>query len=498
VLATLHTTDATQTLQRILSFFPEDARAQAALDLSIALRGVLSQRLLPRQDGNGRVLAVEMLTMSPAIARLLREQETELLPDIMRADAGPGMVTFNESMLKLYREGVITLETGVAYATNPDEFALWAKGMTTSVDSFRTGADKADVGVFDMKGLLTAAVQADASDLHIAVGRPPILRVSGQLRPLGKNRLTDADVRTLLFSIMSQRQRTLYELEREVDFALAMDDGKRFRVNAYFQKGRMAAAMRAIATSVPDAATLRIPDPVLKLGEKPQGLVLVVGPTGSGKSTTLACLVDRINRTRACRIITVEDPIEYVHPSRLATVDQREVSADTKSFSAALKYVLRQDPDVILVGEMRDLETIHAALTAAETGHLVFATLHTNDAVQAIDRIIDVFPSAQQSQVRSQLSSALNGVVSQRLLPKRGGGRVAAYEVMIGTPAIKNLIRDNKMHQALGIMEASQREGCQTLDQHVQQLFTEGLIPADEASRYMRNGRVQTATTPRY
>jgi twitching motility protein PilT len=297
---------------------------------------------------------------------------------------------------------------------------------------------------------------------------------------------------------MSQRQRTLYELEREVDFALAMDDGKRFRVNAYFQKGRMAAAMRAIATSVPDAATLRIPDPVLKLGEKPQGLVLVVGPTGSGKSTTLACLVDRINRTRACRIITVEDPIEYVHPSRLATVDQREVSADTKSFSAALKYVLRQDPDVILVGEMRDLETIHAALTAAETGHLVFATLHTNDAVQAIDRIIDVFPSAQQSQVRSQLSSALNGVVSQRLLPKRGGGRVAAYEVMIGTPAIKNLIRDNKMHQALGIMEASQREGCQTLDQHVQQLFTEGLIPADEASRYMRNGRVQTATTPRY
>jgi twitching motility protein PilT len=400
------------------------------------------------------------------------------------------MVTFNESLLSLYKAGTISHEVGVAYASNPDEFALWAKGMATSVDSFRAPSENGDLGVFDMKGLLTAAIQADASDIHIAVGRPPILRVSGHLRPIGKNRLTDADVRTLLFSIMSQRQRTTYELEREVDFALAMEDGKRFRVNAYFQKGRMAAAMRAIATSVPDAQTLRIPQPILALGEKPQGLVLVVGPTGSGKSTTLACLIDRINRTRACRIITVEDPIEYVHPSRLATIDQREVNADTKSFASALKYVLRQDPDVILVGEMRDLETIHAALTAAETGHLVFATLHTNDAIQAIDRIIDVFPPAQQAQVRTQLSSALLGIVSQRLLPKRGGGRVAAYEVMIATAAIKNLIREAKMHQALGLMEASSRDGCQTLDQHVQQLFNDGLIMADEAVRYLRNGKL--------
>ncbi len=486
VLATLHTIDATQTLQRALGFFPEDARAQAAVDLSLALRGVISQRLLPRADGHGRVLAVEMLTMSPAAARLLRDQETSLLADLMRADSGPGMITFNESLLRLFKADTITQDIGMAYASNADEFALWAKGMTTSVDAFRGGSDAGGIGAFDMKGLLNAAVAADASDVHIAVGRPPILRVSGSLKPLGRTRLTDVDVRTLLFSIMSQRQRSIFELEREVDFALALDDGKRFRVNAYFQKGRMAAALRAIATSVPDAQTLRIPDAVLRLGERPQGLVLVVGPTGAGKSTTLACLLDRINRTRACRIITVEDPIEYVHPSRLATVDQREVNADTKSFSSALKYVLRQDPDVILVGEMRDLETIHAALTAAETGHLVFATLHTNDAVQAVDRIIDVFPSSQQAQVRTQLSAALLGVVSQRLLSRKGGGRVAAYEVMIATPAIRNLIREAKMHQAIGLMEASQREGCQTLDQHIHALLTEGLITSEDAMRHMR------------
>jgi twitching motility protein PilT len=248
--------------------------------------------------------------------------------------------------------------------------------------------------------------------------------------------------------------------------------------------------MRVIATHIPDAEELGLPGSVIQLGERPHGLLLVVGPTGSGKSTTLACLVDRINRSRPCRIITVEDPIEYVHEGVVATVDQREVHADTKSFAAALKYILRQDPDVILVGEMRDLETVQAAVTAAETGHLVLATLHTNDAMQAIDRMVDVFPPHQQGQIRTQLAACLLGVVSQRLLQRAdGNGRVAAFEIMVGTPAIRALVRENKMHQAVSLMEASRREGNVTMDAALQELVAEGIVAPEEAARYLRNAR---------
>jgi twitching motility protein PilT len=226
----------------------------------------------------------------------------------------------------------------------------------------------------------------------------------------------------------------------------------------------------------------------LSLGDRPHGLLLVVGPTGSGKSTTLACLVNRINQSRSCRIITVEDPIEYTHESAMATIDQREVHADTQSFSAALKYVLRQDPDVILIGEMRDLETIQAAITAAETGHLVLATLHTNDAIQAIDRVIDVFPPYQQPQVRAQLAAALLGVVSQRLIPRADNqGRVAAFEVLIANPAIRTLVRDGKMHQAASVMETNLADGMITLDRSLVQLYRNNLITRDEAMRYVLN-----------
>ena len=292
-------------------------------------------------------------------------------------------------------------------------------------------------------------------------------------------------MRMLLHSIMSSRQRTIYELEREVDFSLALENGQRFRVNAYFQKGQMAAAMRAIPVEIPDPGALHIPTSVLELADKPHGLLLIVGPTGSGKSTTMACLIDRINHNRSCRIITIEDPVEYTHRSVMATIDQREVYADTLSFSAALKYILRQDPDVVLVGEMRDLETIQSTLTAAETGHLVLATLHTNDAVQSIDRMIDVFPAHQQSQVRSQLAASLQAVISQRLLARGdGNGRIAAFEVMIGTNAIRNLIRENKMHQALGVMEASKTEGMITMDRALADLLEQEMITEEDALRY--------------
>jgi twitching motility protein PilT len=489
VLASLHTVDATQTLQRILAYFPEDARAQVALDLSMCLLGVASQRLLPRADGKGRVVAVELLRMTPGVARLVREQRVDEVVDAMRSSDDTGSVTFNRALLDLYRRGAVTYDVGRAYATNPDEFALSAQGIESGVAAFRGEGAGDGVGL-DMKALLRLVLERGASDLHLTVGRPPILRIAGRLEPLPLTELSSGDMRLLLFSVLNVRQRSIYELEREIDFALSLEDGRRFRINAYYQKGHMAAALRAIPAHVPDPDALCLPQAVRELSRRPQGLLLVVGPTGSGKTTTLACLVDQINRSRACRILTVEDPIEYLHESALATVDQREVYADTESFSAALKFVLRQDPDVIMVGEMRDLETIAAALTAAETGHLVLGTLHTNDAISSIDRIVDVFPPHQQSQIRSQLAAALLAVVSQRLLPRKGAdGRVPVFEVMVANPAIRNLIRESKMHQALGSMETSRTEGMVTMDYALKQLVEQGQIEVEEALRYARNAK---------
>ncbi len=492
VVATLHTIDATQTLQRLLSYFPDHQRSQVAMDLAVSLRGIVSQRLLPRKGGKGRVVAVELMTAGPSAEKLLREQRIDELYDLMRGSKDPDMITFNRSLLALFRADVIDYATGLAYSSAPDEFALQAEGMATSVATFGGGAG--GPGEFDMKTLLHLVLDRDASDLHLTVGRPPILRVTGRLESVGDRKLTHADMRVLLNSILSGRQRSLYELEREIDFALALDNGRRFRVNAYFQRGKMAASLRAIPSVIPDSKELGIPDAVIRLGTRSHGLLLVVGPTGSGKSTTLACLVDRINRTRPCRIITIEDPIEYAHVSRLATVDQREVMADTKSFAAALKYILRQDPDVVLVGEMRDRETISAALTAAETGHLVLATLHSNDAIQAIDRIIDVFPAHAQGQIRTQLSSSILCVVSQRLLPyKDRPGRVAAFEVMVGTPAMRNLIRDNKLHQANTIMEGARREGMITMDRALKDLFDAELVAYEVVAPFMQNPKLLQA-----
>jgi twitching motility protein PilT len=487
VLATVHTIDTTQTLQRLLTYFPEDAREQAALDLSLSLQGIVAQRLMPSVDGRGRQLAIELMTMTPPARRFVRDQRLEEVYDLMRSSNDPGMITFNQSLLAMYRDNRVSYDIARAYSTNPDEFALSAQGMATGVASLRgLGSAAADAGM-DMKALLEVVNHHGASDLHVTVGRPPILRIDGIMRTLDVPPLSASDMRVLLFSILSSNQRSTYEITRELDFALSLESGRRFRVNAYYQKGNMAASLRTIASSIPPAEKLGLPPSVVALGERPHGLLLVVGPTGSGKSTTLACMVDRINRSRTCRIITVEDPIEFVHESQLATVDQREVESDTRSFAAALKFVLRQDPDVILVGEMRDLETIQAAITAAETGHLVLATLHTNDAIQAIDRIIDVFPSHQQAQIRSMLSASLLGVVSQRLLPRKGGGRVGVFEVMVANSALRTLIRDNKMHQALSTMEAGFSEGMVTMDRALKDLYAAGIIELDDAMRYVRN-----------
>jgi twitching motility protein PilT len=496
VLASIHAIDATQTLQRILAYFPDSVRTQAGLDLSLCLVGIVSQRLLPSAQGGSRVLAAEVLANTPSVARLLREQRVDELQDLMRGSQDPLVHPFNQDLLRLHREGAITYEVGLGAASNPDEFALLARGMAAGSTAFRAGADQTDHGL-DLKALLAAADGLGASDLHLTAGRPPIVRIAGALKPLDDTPLSEADMRTLLYSVMTARQRAVYELEREVDFALALADGKRFRVNAYYQKGQMAAALRAIASETPRAHTLGIPEAVLRMSDRPQGLLLVVGPTGSGKSTTLACLVDRVNRSRACRIITVEDPIEFVHTSKLATVDQREVSADTMSFAAALKFILRQDPDVILVGEMRDADTIGAAITAAETGHLVMATLHANDAPQTVDRIVDSVPAHQQDQIRAQLAACLLGVVSQRLLPHRSGkGRTAVFEVLVGNPAVRALIRDDKLHQIHNAMETARREGMITMDYALKEAYDNGRITYEDAMRFVVNPKAITPSGP--
>jgi twitching motility protein PilT len=488
VLATLHTVDVCQTVQRVVGLFPEAQAAQVALDLSLSLVGIASQRLVPNHDGSGRVAAVEHLEVSPAAAHLIRERRLDELGDLIRGSTDPATVSFDHALVAIRRAGKISHASGVAHASQPDEFERLARGMGTGIGAagWRNEADAP--AALDIRALLKRATEQGASDLHLSVGRPPVLRVGGELVAQDLPALGVGDMRMLLHSIMNARQRGAYELDREMDFSLALEDGDRFRVNAYFERGHMAAAFRTIHSRVPDATTLGLPRSLLQMGEEPHGLLLVAGPTGAGKTTTLACLVDRINHARNCHVVTIEDPIEYVHASLRATVHQREVHADTRGFAQALRFVLRQDPDVILIGEMRDLETVSSALTAAETGHLVLATLHTNDAAQTIDRVVDVFPPHQQSQARAQLAACLLGVVSQRLLPRSDGkGRVAAFEVMIANAAIRTLIREGKMHQALGLMQTGRAAGMVTLDMALEELVRQGAVAKDEAARYMVN-----------
>ena len=335
-----------------------------------------------------------------------------------------------------------------------------------------------------MKDFFEYADEYDASDLLITAGAPPIVRLDGRLYPVLKQPLDPTQTRRLIWSLLNETQQERFERQRELDFSLAVSSSLRFRANVYYQKGTVAGAFRLVPHEIPDLAELGLPKVVQDLPLRPNGLILVTGPTGSGKSTTMAAMIDLVNRTRRCHIVTIEDPIEFIHTNKLAVIDQRELHADTLSFANALKYVLRQDPDVILVGEMRDQETIAAALTAAETGHLVLATLHTNDAVQSIDRIIDVFPPHHHNQIRVQLAFSLLGVVSQQLIPRRDGlGRVLATEVLIKNSAVANHIREGKTHQTRSVMETARKEGMATMDHCLKNLFGKGLISFDEAAR---------------
>jgi twitching motility protein PilT len=345
-----------------------------------------------------------------------------------------------------------------------------------------------DVTTRPIEDYLETMWSHSASDLLITAGAPPLMRIDGSLVPIpGTDALSAAQTEDLVNAVLGTELAARLHTEREIDFSFGWGEHARLRANAFHQRGQVSLALRAIPFAIPSFEQLGLPAVIERLVGLPQGLVLVTGPTGSGKSTTLASMIDVINRERACHIITIEDPIEYVHSHRRSAVEQREVGIDTDSFARALRAAFREDPDVLLVGEMRDNETIQATLTLAETGHLVFATLHTNDAAQTVDRVVDVFPGEQQAQIRTQLAGTLEAIISQRLIPRIGGGRVAAFEVLIATYAVRNIVRDGRTNQLRNVISTNSQEGMQTLEMSLSALIASEHVSADEAAKHTLN-----------
>ena len=500
VIATLHTADTVLTVERVIGLFSENMRRQAAQDLGLAVNAIFSQRLLPLANGEGLIPAVEVLLGTPTVKKQISDQDLEALELTLRSGIHQGMQTFNHALLNLYRTGDITYETAIAASSNPEEFKLLIRGVENGTGTLLTqyGSNDENTALshqISVRTLLRSAVRNNASDMILSVGLPPLVKISGEILKLDLPPLTPEDIERLIFSVLTRRQRVNFEEKKELDFALAVrlvqivpgEDETicRFRINIFYQRGTMGMVARVVNNSIPAPAALGLPQILLSLINKKQGLLLVTGPTGSGKSTTLASLIEEVNKNRACHIVTIEDPIEYLYENKAAVIEQRELHSDTLSFAGALRAAMREAPDVILVGEMRDTETIAAALTAAETGHLVLATLHTNSAAQTVDRIIDSFPANQQNQVRQQLAATLLGVVSQRLLPRRDAkGMVAAFEVMIGTPPVAALIRDNKNHLLQSTLETSFKDGMQTMQKALEELYHQGKISMEDTTLF--------------
>lgn len=338
-----------------------------------------------------------------------------------------------------------------------------------------------------LRELLEQMVQMGASDLHLTAGSPPVVRVDGKLQRMPYDLLTNDETKKIAYSMLNEKQKLKFEQNWELDFSFGIESMSRFRANIFMQRGNAAVALRQIPYEIKTFEELGLPKVIADFAKLPRGLVLVTGPTGSGKSTSLAAVIDKINKERPVHIITVEDPIEYLHRHQTALINQREVYSDTPSFSSALKYALREDPDVVLIGEMRDLETIESALSISETGHLAFATLHTNSCAETINRIVDVFPTNQQEQIRVALSFTLQAVVSQVLIPKVGGGRALAMEIMVATPAIRAIIRDDKIHQLYSMIQSGQKYGMKTMNQSLADLYQTGKITLNDAMGFSQN-----------
>lgn len=351
---------------------------------------------------------------------------------------------------------------------------------TEKTDAHKLAENVAPIGDSHLDEVLRMSAERKASDIHLTAGLPPMIRLDGELAPLPFQPLTPQDTRRIIFECLTDEQIEKLENTHELDFGYGVKNLGRYRFNVYMQRTSFAGALRAIPTKIPSFDDLGLPPVIREISKRASGLILVTGPTGSGKSTTIASMIDDINELRTSHIMTIEDPIEYLHQHKRCMVNQRELHSDTYSFHNALRAVLREDPDIILVGELRDLETIEAALTLAETGHLVFGTLHTRNAPSTIDRIIDVFPPEQQAQIRVLLGNTLEGVISQQLLPRLGGGRKASLEIMLGTPAIKNLIREGKTHQMYSVLETSAQIGMQTMDRSLADLFKNGYCSHEE------------------
>ncbi len=363
---------------------------------------------------------------------------------------------------------------------DPNEMHLHLEEGQGAKDAYHFEPDAKPIADTHMDDVLRMAIERKASDIHLTAGLPPMVRVDGEVTPLPFHPLNPQDTHRIIYECLSDEQITKFETTRELDLGYMVKGLARFRFNVYLQRGSVSGAMRAIPTKIPTYAELGLPRIIREMSKRTSGLILVTGPTGSGKSTTIATMIDDINENRSAHILTIEDPIEYLHKHKKCMVNQREMHTDTLSFHGSLRAVLREDPDIILVGELRDLETIEAALTMAETGHLVFGTLHTRNAPSTVDRIIDVFPSDQQDQIRVLLGNTLEGVISQQLLPKLGGGRLGSFEIMLGTPAIKNLIREGKTHQMYSVLETSAQIGMQTMDRCLADIFRNGMCSYEE------------------
>lgn len=423
-------------------------------------KDVVTPQSAPQPD------AVESLAINPVTGEAVTSKPPAELPKVDLQ-----VVAHQASQFQAVDTTATSIESVV-----PPKFEI----EENSPHRIQPGVDLINVSECHIDDILRMALERKASDVHITAGLPPMIRLDGELMPLPFHPLTPRDTRRLIYDTLTNEQLERYETKHELDFGYTVKDAARFRFNVYMQRGSVAGALRAIPTKIPAFETLGLPQVIREMCKRTSGLILVTGPTGSGKTTTIASMIDDINASRPAHILTIEDPIEYLHRHQKCMINQRELNLDTYSLHDALRAVLREDPDIVLVGELRDLETIEAALTLSETGHLVFGTLHTRNAPATVDRIVDVFPTDQQDQIRVLLGNTLEGVVAQQLLPKLGGGRAAAVEVMIGTPAIKNLIREAKTHQMYSIMEMSGNSGMITMDRTLADMYRQGWVTYEE------------------